>query len=82
MHVMCVKDQRGAGCAAASSPASPAHLLCACLGTFPPADRRKVGPDTPVCKGKQNHVLNSVQAILIISHCCYVNSYYRRTKGL
>lgn len=41
-----------------------------------------MGPDTPVCKGKQNHVLNSVQAILIISHCCYVNSYYRRTKGL
>lgn len=48
---------------------------------FPPGDKRKTSPDLHVHKGKQNHVLNSMQAILIISHC-YVNYYYCCTKGL
>lgn len=41
-----------------------------------------MSPDMPAHEGKQNHLRNLMQAILIISHCCYVNYYYRCTKGL
>lgn len=49
---------------------------------FCPGDKRKMSPDFHTHKGKQNHVLNLMQSILIISHCCYVNYYYCCTKGL
>lgn len=57
-------------------------LFSSCTFHFFPGDKRKISADLHMHKGKQNHILNLMQAILIISHCCYVNYYYCCTKGL
>lgn len=79
ISAVCQGPARGWVCSCISPCISCSPALCL-LGDFSPP--LTGGKWVQIRKGKQNNVLNSMQAILIISHCCYVNSYYRCTKGL